>query len=73
MVDIACSYNINHSVTISTILRTEQDDEHVESTVSVMSKIIHSMEKVMEEMEKLRVYIHRISISVVSPLSLMLI
>ena len=40
MVDIACSYNMNHS-TISTILKNRNKImEHVKSAVSVTSKII---------------------------------
>ena len=54
MVDIACSYNLNHSI-ISTILKNKDKImEHVKSVVLTMSTIISKKSgKVMEEMEKL--------------------
>ena len=67
MVDISCSYNMNHS-TISTILKSrDKMMDHVKSAVSVMSKIILKKHgKSDGEMEKLLRCTCRISISVVS-------
>ena len=53
MVDVAHSYNMNHS-TIGTILKNKDKImEHVKSAVPIMLTIMLKHGKVMEEMEKL--------------------
>ena len=54
MVDISCSYNMNHSTTGIILKNKEKIMELVISSVLIMSLIISKKcRKVMEEMEKL--------------------
>ncbi|XP_059952046.1 putative CENPB DNA-binding domain-containing protein 1 [Mesoplodon densirostris] len=54
MVDIACSYNMNHSTTGTLLKKQDKIMEHVKSAVPRMLTIIlKKCGKVMEEMEKL--------------------
>ena len=74
MVDIAHSYNMNHS-TISTILKNKDKImEHVKSAVPMMSTtILKKCGKVMEEMKKLLSVWMQDEHQCQVPLSLMLI